>query len=386
MSDIPPGLPRTGPPAIVPPILAEATVRGALRCEMGMAALAGIASAEAVALLKGFLRTSIANRSIIVVATVVIAGLLTAGAGALRVVVDPAQAPRRRSRRKPIPLPQEAASPASPTPRADQDPLIIQAQVVDAEGKPLPGVDVLVAVWYTQSPETTRQAFEPAVTDRDGRIRVEIVRERHGERASSAMVWAYRPGRALTESPTFSAGSKTPPPALRLVLAESARRTITVIGSDDMPISGLGVTPLTMRRIDRAASSACPNPGPTVSPRPPMAFAQATIPDLSAGLQPLTVRISGPGITPRPSALGCAGQRDAEAGSAGATGRHRPRRIGPADRGGPAGNPGPGGRQLAAWGRFPRGNRRSTPTATISLDPPLQSGSPRAPSRLRRRC
>ncbi len=281
---------------------------------------------------------------------------------------------------------QDALRPSPSNPAADQGPLIIQAQVVDPAGKPLPGVDVLVAVWYTLSSETTRQVFEPTVTDRDGRIRVEIVRERPGERASSAMVWAYQPGHAIAASPTFSANAKAPPPALRLVLDESGKRTITVIGPDDQPIPGLRLVPVAIHRANRAR----PDPTARTLVRPLHRDHRRP----RRGDDPRSLRrpatVDRPDLrtwdrAPCPPALGCAAQRDSEAGSAGATGRHRPRRIGAADRGGPAGNPGPGGRQLAARGRLPAAPAAARqPQRSRSIRP--CNPVPRAPSRLRPRC
>jgi RNA polymerase sigma factor (sigma-70 family) len=65
----------------VPAVLAEATVRGALSVSSGNAALAGIVSAEAVALMRGVLQSMITTKLILLTTTVFIAGLITTGAG-----------------------------------------------------------------------------------------------------------------------------------------------------------------------------------------------------------------------------------------------------------------------------------------------------------------
>ncbi len=65
----------------VPARLADATVRGALRVGLGKAALAGIVSAEAVALTKGVLQTMTTTKLIAITATVLTAGLVTTGVG-----------------------------------------------------------------------------------------------------------------------------------------------------------------------------------------------------------------------------------------------------------------------------------------------------------------
>ena len=65
----------------VPARLADATVRGALRVGLGKAALAGIVSAEAIALMKGVLQTMTTTKLIAMTATVLTAGLVTTGVG-----------------------------------------------------------------------------------------------------------------------------------------------------------------------------------------------------------------------------------------------------------------------------------------------------------------
>jgi RNA polymerase sigma factor (sigma-70 family) len=65
----------------VPTGLAEATVRGALRVGLGKAALAGIVSAEAVALMKGVSQTMTTTKLLTLAAAVLGAGLVTTGVG-----------------------------------------------------------------------------------------------------------------------------------------------------------------------------------------------------------------------------------------------------------------------------------------------------------------
>ena len=65
----------------VPVALAEATVHGAQLAESGQAALAGIVSAEAVALMRGVLQSMMTTKLTLLSTTVLTAGLITTGAG-----------------------------------------------------------------------------------------------------------------------------------------------------------------------------------------------------------------------------------------------------------------------------------------------------------------
>jgi RNA polymerase sigma factor (sigma-70 family) len=64
----------------VPAALTETTIRGALRIGMGHGALAGIVSAEAVALTEGVLKTMMISKLTLVATTILVAGLMTTGA------------------------------------------------------------------------------------------------------------------------------------------------------------------------------------------------------------------------------------------------------------------------------------------------------------------
>ncbi len=74
----------------VPSRLADATVRGALRVGLGRAALVGIVSAEAVALMKGALQTMTTTKLITLTTAVLTVCLVTAGVGLL---ASPGQEP-----------------------------------------------------------------------------------------------------------------------------------------------------------------------------------------------------------------------------------------------------------------------------------------------------
>jgi RNA polymerase sigma-70 factor (ECF subfamily) len=70
-------------PAFVGTALADATLRGALRAGLDPSAMAGIASAEAIALMEETVKSPLTAKLIVVTAAILIAGLVTAGAGML---------------------------------------------------------------------------------------------------------------------------------------------------------------------------------------------------------------------------------------------------------------------------------------------------------------
>ncbi len=63
--------------------LADATLRGALNAGLGKSALAGIVSAEAVALMEGIIKSMTNTKLILITAAVLVAGLVATGAGVM---------------------------------------------------------------------------------------------------------------------------------------------------------------------------------------------------------------------------------------------------------------------------------------------------------------
>ena len=70
-------------PVLLGTRLVDATLRGALKAGMGSGALVGIVSAEAVALVEGIIKSMTNAKLMLVMAAVLIAGLVTAGAGVM---------------------------------------------------------------------------------------------------------------------------------------------------------------------------------------------------------------------------------------------------------------------------------------------------------------
>lgn len=108
--------------------------------------------------------------------------------------------------------------------------------------------------FYARPLEGPERTVERAISDHDGRIRMELVRERTDGRLSGAIFWAYQPGRAIARS-SFSLLGTPSPPVIRLTLEQPVKRTITALGADDRPIEGLRLVPrLIMQRTGRSAT------------------------------------------------------------------------------------------------------------------------------------
>jgi RNA polymerase sigma factor (sigma-70 family) len=126
-----------GPAAIsVPPRLAEVTVRGALRVGSGRAALAGIVSAEAIALMKGVTQTMRTTKLIAMTAAILAAGLVTTGVGLLAYSGQPRDARAASAQAKDQP-PGGHEEPGPAEPRRE-----FELSVVGPDGKPIPGAEV----------------------------------------------------------------------------------------------------------------------------------------------------------------------------------------------------------------------------------------------------
>jgi len=256
------GSSRDAEPAPIPVLLgtrlADATVRGALKAGMGKGALAGVVSAEAVALMEGVIK-SMANAKLMLVATaVLIAGLVTAGAGVMAYSAVRQKTPRRASNpgqevRQPsaaAPVAQDQSRPPAMKPATDQGPLMIQVEVVDPQGRRLAGADVAVTVSYDGGAGNIESILERARSDGAGQVHLEVGRERPGAIVVGPSVWAYQPGRAIATTAVVLRGRKSPP-MIQLTLDQPAKWTISVRGPDDQPVAGLRLTPHSFPRIDR---------------------------------------------------------------------------------------------------------------------------------------
>jgi len=304
------GSPRDAEPAptavLLGTRLADATLRGALKVGMGKGALVGIVSAEAVALMEGIIK-SMTNAKLMLMATaVLIAGLVTAGAGvmgysAIRQENPPRAGTPGQEARQPVAASQITQGPPRPAatkPATDQGPLTIQVEVVDPEGHRLSGADVAVTVWYSRGSGDSESVLERTRTDGAGQVQLEVARERPGAIVQFANVWAYQPGRAIATTAVLLRG-KASPPLTHLTLDQPAKWTITVLGPDDRPIAGLRLTPHSLRRTDRGRTRLTVPDG-WLEPLTVTTDAQgvATLTYLPGIMMPLSIRVAGLGVAP----------------------------------------------------------------------------------------
>jgi hypothetical protein len=189
-----------------------------------------------------------------------------------------------------------APRPVSATQQAkDGGPVIVEAVIVDSQGRGLQGVDVNVTVAPAGLGEAADGAADRAVSDHDGKIRVEIARERVEGRLTGGIIWAYQPGRGLARASTRGLQVTAPPPVVRVTLEEPVKRTITVVGPDDRPIEGLRLFPRAIR-ANRFLGTPIPEELRDRLTVVTDAKGEATLPYLPRGLDPVTVQVSGPGI------------------------------------------------------------------------------------------
>jgi hypothetical protein len=245
------------------------------------------------------------------VAAVFTAGFLTLGAGVMAYSVlsgiernppgllDPAKSAARKPREEETAASQVEtrvqASPivGAPNQTKAEEPLVIQVETVDSQGKPLSGVELGLSVSYTLGPGKNNSSIERATSDNQGRGRLQVARNRPGERAVYAFLWAYHPGRALA---AIGIPMSEPPPAspVRLTLDDPVKRTITIVSSDDQPVPGLRLVPRALERPGARVPLSIPGEwrerlAVLTDPK-----GVATIPYLSRGMIPLTVQVSGP--------------------------------------------------------------------------------------------
>ena len=143
---------------------------------------------------------------------------------------------KKRSRTGPLPCPYRgtrACRAVKKQPAAD-GPIVVQAETVDEQGRPLSGVALGVSVYYAPRREPAESPMLQTVSNDEGRGRVEGIQALPGEQFSYASLWAYKPGRSLA-STNITVAEKSALGPVRLVLDEPAKQTVTVVGSDGRP-------------------------------------------------------------------------------------------------------------------------------------------------------
>ena len=242
-------------------------------------------------------------------AAVLIAGLVTAGAGVLGYSAtraeNPAAAVTPEQAASPpataAPVAQDPPRPAATKPAANPGPLVVQVEVVDPEGHRLSGAEVVATISYTRGTENADSVLERARSDGQGQVRLEVARERPGAKVQGAFVWAYQPGHAMATT-SFSLMNGTSPPTIRLTLDQPVKWTITVVGPDDRPIAGLRLAPRKLRSSVRRPTMSVLTivPDELLEPLTVTTDAQgvATLSYLSRNMVPLSIEVTGPGVAP----------------------------------------------------------------------------------------
>ena len=175
------GSSRDAEPAPTPGLLgtelAQSTLRGALKAGMGKGALAGIVSAEAVALMDGMLKSLASTRLILMTASILSLGLAIAGLGgiaysAMRQENGPRAGNPGQDVRPSAAAPQSAPEPSRTTvtkASSEKGPVWLDVEVVDPEGRPLARADLVVRIRYVRGPDNKDSVVVHSQTDAHGR-------------------------------------------------------------------------------------------------------------------------------------------------------------------------------------------------------------------------
>jgi hypothetical protein len=217
-------------------------------------------------------------------------------------VLATAMASTRANSLEDSPAPKPAEAPASPQaakPLVAPDPPRLQVEVADSKGQKLPGVDLIVATGYSGPLGGPTRGITRGVTDQDGRAIVPLAIAPDDQVPPAAMIWAYKPGCALSFVRVALRGviSKTQsPPPTRLVMKKANGRNITVLDADGHPVVGLQLVPCMIRAVGGVGLNSIPDEWSARFTVTTDASGKATFPNLSPVSEPLTVRVSSPSI------------------------------------------------------------------------------------------
>jgi hypothetical protein len=173
------------------------------------------------------------------------------------------------------------------------DSVLISGVVIDSAGKPLAGVQVLLA---GRRPDGAVPTLARTTTDEHGAFHLEIAASQAREYVLPPVIWAYRPGYSVAVQSVVVTG-KGAPPSVRVTLGEPLRRTVTMRGSDDRPLAGVQVAPV-CSRLDSDDFLKAPDDWLEQLSIKSGADGIAILSCLSARIEPLTLRVKGPGLAP----------------------------------------------------------------------------------------
>ncbi len=230
-------------------------------------------------------------------ASLISAGGLVPGSSTTRAANPAAGAPQQQEARPPAAAAQEPPRPAAAGLGAKQGPLVLQAEVVDSQGNPLPAVDIGVTIGYQRGSKPAT-IFERTRSDGKGQVRLEVARERPIGIVAYAYLWAHQPGRSVAAA-AVNLGVRTSPPPVRLTLEAPAKWATTVLGPDDRPMAGLRIAPYAVRSAGRFRTSlTVPDEWVDRLTTTTDANGMATLTCLAPNMQLLAIRVAGPAIAP----------------------------------------------------------------------------------------
>ena len=172
------------------------------------------------------------------------------------------------------------------------DSIFISGVVVDAAEKPLSNIDVVL--WARILADGTAPTLARATTDAQGGFRLEYARQPLPGMAPRRFIFAYQPGRSVTVQLVNLTDDEAPAP-VRLTLAEPLRRTLTILGPDDRPLAGVRLAPV-LCEFDQAQMFQTPDDRLERLTISSGGDGVATVPYFPSGIDPITVRVTAPGI------------------------------------------------------------------------------------------
>ncbi len=169
--------------------------------------------------------------------------------------------------------------------------VVLQGVVVDPHGKPLPKVDVAVAALLL---DRSCPILARTSSGAEGAFRLEVPRHWFSRPATFLSVWAYRPGFAVAvrRLETLADGTTQSVP---LSLGEPSKQTFSVLGTDKLPMAGVRLCP---RLYSSGGASLFQTPDEWIERLTVRTDEHgiATLTYLPPGLEPLTMRVAGPGF------------------------------------------------------------------------------------------
>jgi len=174
------------------------------------------------------------------------------------------------------------------------DSIVLSGVVVDAAGKPLSDVEVVLPA--RRPPDGSLPTLAHTMTDEKGAFRLEVARQRFQDIAVVPFIWAYRPGRSIGVQETVLT-EKGPMLPVRVTLAEPLPRTVTILGPDDRPLAGVRLAPVDYAFNGRAVFQT-PDDRLERLTIASGADGVATLPYFPETIDPLTVWVTAPGIAP----------------------------------------------------------------------------------------